>query len=133
MNLRERNFGVMEGMTREEIREKFKTVYDGYMSRNEVYQIPDGESLVQFNNRIITEIEKLAQNNKNKSLLIVSHGGVLDCIIRKIFELKLSVQRKFSLINTSLNTILIKGNSWILEEWGNIDHIRNSTTLDETN
>jgi broad specificity phosphatase PhoE len=35
----------MEGLTREQILEKYPEVFSGYMERKDTYQIPYGESL----------------------------------------------------------------------------------------
>ena len=131
--LRERAFGVMEGLKREVIKEKYPDVYEAYMQRNAEFQIPEGESLVQFNSRVIKTFEDLGKEYNNKHILVVAHGGVLDCVIRHIFRLKLYDDRCFSVYNTSVNTIKIKNSMWILEEWGNIDHIIGAKVLNEFN
>jgi probable phosphoglycerate mutase len=132
-SLRERSFGIMEGMTREEIRDTHREVYDAYMSRKSSYQIPNGESLIQFNNRVIEAIENLAETFRGKKILIVSHGGVLDCVMRKIFNVKLDDERRFSLYNTSVNTVAIEEKYWTLEEWGNLEHMNQTVVLNELN
>lgn len=132
-SLRERSFGIMEGMTRDEIKHTYKEVFEAYMSRKSSYQIPEGESLIQFNNRTIEGIENIAETFRGKRILIVSHGGVLDCVMRKIFNLKLDDERHFSVYNTSVNTISFENNNWILEEWGNLEHVNQSVVLNELN
>jgi probable phosphoglycerate mutase len=132
-NLRERAFGIMEGLTREEISVKHKDIYEGYIKRMDTFEIPEGENLVEFNARIIEAFQHLTRTYKNKSILMVAHGGVLDCILRKIFNLELSPDRPFSLFNTSVNTITIDDNRWILEEWGNTEHLMHAAALNEFN
>jgi probable phosphoglycerate mutase len=132
-NLRERAFGIMEGLTREEINLKYKDVLEGYMQRVASYEIPEGESLIQFNNRIVEAFQQIARTYKNKSVLMVAHGGVLDCVIRKIFNMELNTDRPFSIFNTSVNTITIDGDRWILEEWGNTEHLQQQSVLNEIN
>ena len=43
--MRERNFGVMEGLTLQQIKEQYPEVHEGYLQRRPDYQIPRGESL----------------------------------------------------------------------------------------
>ncbi len=123
-SLRERAFGIMEGLTREEVKLNFKEVFDAYMNRDYNYPIPCGESLQFFFDRVIEGISTIAKAYKGKNVLLVAHGGVLDCIIRKIFNIELHVERSFSIYNTSVNTISVKGTEWVLEEWGNIEHLK---------
>lgn len=131
IGLRERSFGIMEGLTREEIEQKYAETYHAYMKRKSTYEIPKGESLVRFYNRVITALEDIINQYKNRKILIVSHGGVLDCVIRHIFHLKLDDSRNFTIYNTSVNSFIIKNNKWILEEWGNINHLKKENTLSE--
>ncbi|MBN2487037.1 MAG: histidine phosphatase family protein [Bacteroidales bacterium] len=130
-NLRERAFGIMEGLTREQICENHQEMYDAYMQRMATFDIPEGESLAVFNNRIMEAFQHIARTYKNKTVLMVAHGGVLDCIIRRIFNLGLDAHRPFSIYNTSVNTITIDSNIWKLEEWGNIEHLQQSAVLNE--
>lgn len=117
--IRERSFGIMEGLTRDELKRSYPDIYEGYMQRIPDYQIPNGESLEQFYHRVIDEINNLAMAYFGKNLLIVAHGGVLDCVIRKVFDMPLDAPRRFRLYNASINTILVKSdNIWLLEEWG---------------
>lgn len=131
--LRERSFGIMEGLTLPEIQDKYSQTYKAYKSRKSTYEIPDGESLVQFNKRIIESIQTIAKENDGKSVLLVAHGGVLDCIIRYIFKMDLDDDRNFSVLNTSVNTITISDEKWILQEWGNTEHLKHLESLNEFN
>jgi probable phosphoglycerate mutase len=126
-SIRERNFGVMEGMTREEIQEKFPETFQGYMLRKDTYQIPEGESLVQFYQRITEGLEQIVTQNKGKSVLLITHGGVLDCMMRMIFDYPLSSPRRFSIYNASINVFSVRNNEWQLDTWGNIDHQEDHT------
>jgi 2,3-bisphosphoglycerate-dependent phosphoglycerate mutase len=130
-SIRERNFGVMEGLTREELFIQHPKVYHGYMERNDTYTIPRGESLVSFYKRVSEGLNAIAERYQGKNILIVSHGGVLDCIMRMIFNYPLSAPRHFSIFNGSINTFSVNNRVWFLEQWGNVDHQQvNSISLD---
>jgi probable phosphoglycerate mutase len=130
-NLRERNFGIMEGLTREEIAKKFPEVYEGYMKRKSEYQIPEGESLIQLYSRVTNELKNIISLYKGSNILIVTHGGVLDCTMRMVFSYSLDASRNFSIYNAAINTFSVKNNKWNLEEWGNIDHFSSMDNFDE--
>lgn len=129
--LRERSFGVMEGMPIGDVKVQLPDVYKNYIERNSSYQIPNGESLVDFSSRIINAYLEIAEQFEGESLLTIAHGGVLDCIIRHIFSIDLDLPRVFSLFNTSVNTIEIENQRFKLIEWGNMDHIQTGKALDE--
>ncbi len=131
-SLRERAFGVMEGLTREQILEKYPEVFSGYMERKDTYQIPYGESLNDFYKRVTTGLKKIVTMHRGKEILLISHGGVLDCVMRMIFNYPLSAPRYFSIYNASINSFSVTENQWFLEQWGNIDHQKiQSISLDE--
>ncbi|MBN2522426.1 MAG: histidine phosphatase family protein [Bacteroidales bacterium] len=129
--LRERNFGIMEGLTREEISEKYPDVISGYMKRKVSYAIENGESLTEFYDRVTQGLNRIISIHKGEKILIITHGGVLDCMIRMVFNYPLSGIRNFTINNASINVFSVKNKQWILEEWGNVDHLRAIEKLDE--
>lgn len=131
--LRERSFGIMEGMTREEIEKKHASTYNSYIKRKATHEIPEGESLVAFNKRVMDTFQQIINQHAHKKILIVAHGGILDCIIRHTFQLNLDDSRKFTIYNTSVNTFLIENDNWMLDEWGNIEHLSKLEVLNEHN
>lgn len=131
--LRERAFGVMEGLTLERIRTQYPEVFKAYISRNAEYPVPGGESLTEFGIRVISILQGFEESYNGKHLLVVAHGGVLDCILRRIFGLAPAQRRCFSIFNTSVNTFVIDNSFWILDEWGNTDHLLNKIVLNEFN
>ena len=120
--LSERNFGVMEGLTSGELQDKYPEVYSNYLVRKEDYQIPGGESLVVFTERVRQSMENIIRNYKGKRILIITHGGILDCVMRIIFNYPLSAPRSFSIYNASINRISVTNDEWFLEVWGDISH-----------
>ncbi len=132
-SLRERNFGIMEGLTREEISEKYPDALSSYYKRKATYEVENGESLNVFNNRVTKGLTSIVNSNEGKRILIVSHGGVLDCIIRMVFNYPLSVSRNFSIYNTSINVFSVIDSKWTLEQWGIINHLKAMEKLNEFN
>lgn len=131
--LRERAFGVMEGMSLKDAQLECPEVYNAYITRHPSFEVPKGESLDKFSARIMDELNRLAQKHTGKHLLIVAHGGVLDCVIRTVFNIKLGEKRAFTIRNTSVNTFTAKDQNWILEEWGNVEHLQRTVALNESN
>lgn len=129
--MRERNFGVMEGHTLEQIKEKYPEVYQGYRQRKADYRIPDGESLVQLYNRVTNGLKRIVETHPARRILIVAHGGVLDCTMRMVFNYTLDTRRNFEIQNAAINTFYIYGSDWNLAEWGNTDHFRGIRSLNK--
>ena len=128
--LRERNYGVCAGLTATEMQSKHPAHYEVLHYREADTVIPDGESLQQFYNRVIQTTQQLAQTHLGKTIVVVAHGGVLDCIYRRAEMLSLQHHRGWLLLNTSVNTVDISLHHWQVRQWGDITHL-NTQARDE--
>jgi len=75
--LREIDFGELEGMTFDEI-QRYYPDWDGVDSNE---SIPNGESLSQFASRIELYIARLVEQTDDKTVLVVAHGGSLQVLV----------------------------------------------------
>ncbi len=74
----EQNYGVYEGVDRSD--ENFLA-----NKRQFAFKYPNGESQMQVASRVYTLLDRLKNNYPDKSILLLSHGGVCR-IIRTYFE-----------------------------------------------
>ena len=78
----ERNLGVYEGLTHDEIKKKHPDLWE----RNCIRQADDaptnGETWNEFDNRIKSALQKLENNYHGKNVLLVAHAGVAMIINR---------------------------------------------------
>ncbi len=130
-NMRERSFGIVEGMTLAEMKEKFPREYRSYKEREPGFKFSGGESIEQLFNRVTSEIEAIARKFENKKVLIVSHGLVLETMMYKTFNIKLNSSRVFSINNSSISSFYIDRDNWFLKEWGVIEHLVSLNVLTE--
>ena len=73
--LRERHFGSWEGLTDDEIHERFpEEVADGVLG--------DGESRDELDRRIVEALSRIADEHPAGTVLVVSHGGPLRAVLR---------------------------------------------------
>ncbi len=130
--LRERNYGVLEGLTVEEIMQEHADVLDQLKKDDPDYLPPKGESHRQHYQRNIAFFEEVLEKRCGTTIAVVAHGGVLDSIFRYISGLSLAHPRCFIAANASL-TIVSHGifystPRWVLETWcetGHLDGIAN--------
>ncbi len=130
-NLRERCYGEIQGMTYQEIEQQLPDNHRAWHSRNPDFQPLGGETLRQFYERVTTSIERIAKNHLGQVILIVAHGGVLDCMYRHATQMDITEKRKVELLNTSLNRIKYHGSRFEIESWGDVSHLQDQTALDE--
>ena len=85
---REMNFGVFEGLTYEEIMERHVEIYKKWLKDPLETVIPEGNSLVDFKERIEKALEKIVRVNRDKTLAIVTHAGPIKIIMGNIMKSK---------------------------------------------
>ena len=126
--LRERNFGVLEGLNIGEIKKQFPDVlHQIYTIGDPDFVIPEGESHRQHYLRNIDFFEELIRTAVGKRIALVVHGGVLDSLLRYILAADLQQPRSFMAANTSLSVIhygVFYGTQrWMVETWGDVSHL----------
>ena len=125
--LRERNYGVLEGLTVSDIKADHSEVLERLDANDPDYIIPDGESLRQHYQRNVAVFEELQSGISDGRVALVVHGGVLDSLFRYVARLPLDQPRCFITPNASL-TIITHGIfystlRWVIETWGDTGHL----------
>lgn len=122
--LRERHFGLMQGLTREEAEVRHPGLYARLRSL-EPDAVPGGggESLLAFHTRVRTLVTEIAHTHAGQTVLLVSHGGCLDAIYRFITGTPLEKPRDFPLGNATLNWVSHHAGHWQLEAWDERKHL----------
>jgi len=131
--LRERNYGVLEGLTVPEIRAQHSDVYDRFNMDNPDYILPEGESHRQHYQRNVSFFKEFLAGRFGAKVVVVAHGGVLDSIFRYVAGLPLDQPRCYITTNASL-TIVSHGEfygtkRWVIETWCDASHL-NGIALD---
>lgn len=116
--LRERNFGRCEGLTFKEIAEKYPGDARAIASRDPDYAAPGGESRRQHQTRVLDGIGELVRGHPGQTIVVVTHGGVLDVINRRARDLPPEALRDYPIPNTGINWVAIAGERWVIESWG---------------
>jgi probable phosphoglycerate mutase len=129
--LRERDLGVLEGLTTEEMKVKYPQEYESFRNEGPEYQVPGGESFKQFYERCSGALEEVAVRNPGKKIGVVTHGGFLGAIFRYVLKIPLDAERNFVLLNCSLNRLEKTESGWNLVSWGDVAHLEGLDSLDD--
>lgn len=131
--LRERRFGIFEGLTYDEARCRHPEIYARYKSRASEFAMPEGESLGQLAERVETALRRIGRDHPGQTVLIVSHGGVLDVAYRMATSRALDAPRDFPIRNAAYNWIDWEPDEsqgrFVLRAWGELLHLNEA--LDE--
>ena len=130
--LRERNLGIFQGLTKAEIQKQFPEEYRFYKRAGPEYVIPSGESGRDYFNSTTRFLEGLAKEHSGQQIVIVTHGGVLNAAFRHALAIPLETPRRFALLNASLNVFDYEGGKWRLEVWGDVNHLLEIGTADDS-
>jgi len=74
--LRERNFGIWEGMTFDEIREKHPDEFNAWASNPLQHSPMGGESTIEVRDRAVRAFNKIIEKHEGQNIAIVAHGGI---------------------------------------------------------
>lgn len=121
--LRERGFGIFEGLTNHEIEQRHPEDYVLFASRHPDYAMPGGESAAQFRERVVTTLDRIAARHDGETIVIVSHGLVLDALYRTACKMALDAPRGFPLLNCSLNTFRRSRDGWLAVSVCDVTHL----------
>jgi probable phosphoglycerate mutase len=121
--LRERSFGIFEGLTNSEMKAQHPDLHELFEKRLPDFCMPGGESSAQFSARCTGALERIAERHDGETIVVVSHGLVLDSVYRKAVRMALEAPRGFPLLNCSVNTFRWDGNAWLAVAVCDVSHL----------
>ena len=104
-SLKEISFGDFEGLTFDEIKDKYPKEFQDMIEKGYEYKYPNGESLIDSYNRVCIELDNIISNNDVRTILICSHGGTIRNIITYLISNSYKYHWNFKIDNGSV-TIL---------------------------
>lgn len=114
-DLREMFFGEWENKVEEQIELEFPNQVNLWLTDTAKCYIENGETLNEFIQRVTNAVKRIAFENQNKTILIVTHGGVLRAIRGSLFgEPKWDL--KYHPQNTALTVVEVEGQAFKLIE-----------------
>lgn len=123
-NLCEMDFGIYDGWKWEDVNIVNPQIKKNQVINNEIYGIPNQESIEEVANRMYNEIEEIAISNIGKKVLISSHGVAIEAFLRKIENVPFTEQReKFSQPNTAINEIEYENGIFKILRLSDMSHI----------
>ncbi len=122
--LRERHFGFLQGLCKSELPETHPEAFALYDSRDVHHKFETGESLLEFNKRVIDVFNDLVKHHSNQQIAVVCHAGLLDSMRRLATGQPLHTERNFHIPNSALNWFHFDGNKWHLDQWDDHHHVK---------
>ena len=129
--LRERSFGIFQGSTYAEIDERWPAEAARWRAHDPDFGPEGGETFRDFSERTVAAVTAIARSQAGRSILIVSHGGVLDCLYRAASRIGLDEPRSWQLGNAAINRLLWTPQGFTLVGWSDTSHLEGEQTLDD--
>ena len=121
--LREQSFGQVDGMRVEDIKSQHPQAWAGWLLFQEDYGMPGGETTRQFHTRVMDAVNRLVAAHRGETLVVVTHGGVLDMIYRTARSLGLSGPRQSEIPNAGLNRVRVREGGIDILSWADTAHL----------
>ena len=125
---RERGFGVLEGLDREQMLAQYPDVVAAWKSGQTDYQLPHsnlsiGESVAQFYSRVESGVNDILARHAGQRVLLVTHGGVVDMVRRMAQGLPLGAPRGYDIPNASVGCVAHDGARFSMPFWISTAHL----------
>jgi 2,3-bisphosphoglycerate-dependent phosphoglycerate mutase len=127
--LRERHFGVFQGLTVDEIRREFPDEFARHISGDPDFVIPEGESRRQFWERSVDALERIREACRGQRVVVVLHGGVLNILVKHVLGMPIGTSTPFTLFNAAINRVRYDGDGWKLVTLGDVHHLEEVTSF----
>lgn len=109
--LKERNFGVIQGVPKAELSELNPVLLQQILSRNPATDFEQGESMDEFADRVLGAIVDIGGRHRGERVLVICHGWVMDVITRHCARLPRSAILKMKRRNGESLWLEVDGES----------------------
>lgn len=92
--LKSRKVGVWNGLSYEEIEEKYPNKLEEFHKNPEKFSPESSETIKEFNKRILEILDAIIGENLNKRLIIVTHAEVIQAAVANALSIPLNDQFK---------------------------------------
>jgi probable phosphoglycerate mutase len=129
--LRERSFGIFEGYTYADIDARWPAEAARWRHHDPDFGPEEGETFRAFYARSVSTATRIAAAHAGRSIAIVTHGGVLDCLYRAACGVALDAPRTWELGNAAVNRLLYTARGFTLVGWSDTAHLDGDMPLDD--
>jgi len=122
--LREVDFGSVEGMTYGEISQKYPDLVRSWFNWGPSFRFPDGESIADVSNRVTRFLHRLEEHTKGETIVVAAHSGVLRLLICKLLGMELRHWRQIRLDLASISIVEAYSEAVILSSLNDVSHLQ---------
>ncbi len=122
--LREIDFGKWEGMTYSKIKAHYPEILKKWNQNPTLISPPAGEDLKRFKLRIVNVFAEIVEENREKNILVVTHGGAIKAYLTFILGIPLYNYWQFNISSTGISIINVYEEKYIIKSLNIIEHLK---------
>ena len=119
-DLREINFGIFEGKTYEEIKNKYPEKVEKMKDDWRNFKADKGESINEMMLRVAEKMNEIINQYRNKKILVVAHAGVIQALTSYYLFGNLDGYWKFKINNGSITKLHVMEDGYTYFEYINL-------------
>ena len=121
--LREWDLGDWVGRPFDEVKRLYPDEVDGFLHDREELQVTGGESKRQAYGRVCRLLDELAERERDRRLLLVTHCGVIRAMLKHVLGISVPLPRQPQVGNASFSRLLHADGRWQLGSWNDTSHL----------
>jgi broad specificity phosphatase PhoE len=122
-SLREIYLGAWEGLSTEEIAERFPAAWASWVEEPDWDVVPGGEGAGPFDARVAAALEEIFRRHPDGDVLVVTHGGVIQIALHRIVGRPSHGLFPFKIQNASISLIEKRDGRMVIGGVNDVGHL----------
>ncbi|HEV2416062.1 MAG TPA: histidine phosphatase family protein [Candidatus Dormibacteraeota bacterium] len=122
-SLREIFLGEWEGLTTEEIAQRYPLQWAAWVDQPDWDVVPGGEGAAKFDARVAAAIDAIMQRHQHGRVLVVTHGGVIQVALHRVVGRASRGLFPFRIQNASISLIEKRDGRMVIGGVNDIAHL----------
>lgn len=122
-SLREQAFGLVDGMRVDDIKQQHADAWEQWLRFEPDSGMPGGETTRQFHARVMDAVHRIAARHAGQTVMLVTHGGVLDMIWRTATGQGLAGPRQSDIPNAGMSRVQVTDDGVQILQWADTRHL----------
>jgi len=121
--LREIFLGEWEGLSTEEIAERFPDAWARWSEKPDWDLVPGGEGAARFETRVLATLDEILDRHARGDVLLVTHGGVIQVALHRVVGRPSRGLFPFKIQNASISVIEVRAGRMIIAGSNDVAHL----------